>query len=44
MPARTCRIAGTGAYLPEQVVTNHDLTKFLNTSDEWVVQRTGWAV
>jgi 3-oxoacyl-[acyl-carrier-protein] synthase-3 len=30
-----------GAYLPERVVTNHDLAKYLDTSDEWIVQRTG---
>src|SRR5438132_4165938 len=41
MQLRTCRIAGMGAYLPERVVTNEDLTRFLNTSDEWIVQRTG---
>src|SRR5262245_53919898 len=37
----SCRIAGIGAYLPERVVSNHDLTKFLDTTDEWIVQRTG---
>src|SRR5262249_18808276 len=41
MPARASRIAGMGAYLPERVVTNHDLAKYLDTSDEWIVQRTG---
>jgi 3-oxoacyl-[acyl-carrier-protein] synthase-3 len=30
-----------GAYLPERVVTNHDVAKYLDTSDEWIVQRTG---
>lgn len=35
------RIAGTGVYLPKQVVTNHDLAKIVNTSDEWIRQRTG---
>jgi len=34
-------IAGTGAYVPTQVVTNEDFTKHLDTSDEWIVQRTG---
>ncbi len=34
-------IAGTGAYVPERVVTNEDFTKRLDTSDEWIVQRTG---
>jgi len=32
---------GTGRYLPERVVTNEDLTKFMDTSDEWIQQRTG---
>lgn len=41
MPTHACRIAGLGAYLPERVVTNQDLTKFLDTTDEWIVQRTG---
>lgn len=35
------RIAGTGSYLPERVMTNFDLEKFLETSDEWIVTRTG---
>jgi 3-oxoacyl-[acyl-carrier-protein] synthase-3 len=30
-----------GAYLPERVVSNADLTRYLDTSDEWIVQRTG---
>jgi len=34
-------IAGCGAYLPEQVLTNHDLAARLDTSDEWIRQRTG---
>jgi 3-oxoacyl-[acyl-carrier-protein] synthase-3 len=34
-------IAGTGAHVPEQVVKNEDFTKRLDTSDEWIVQRTG---
>jgi 3-oxoacyl-[acyl-carrier-protein] synthase-3 len=34
-------IAGTGAYVPSQVLTNEDFTKRLDTSDEWIVQRTG---
>jgi 3-oxoacyl-[acyl-carrier-protein] synthase III len=32
---------GCGGYLPERVVTNADLAKTLDTSDEWIVQRTG---
>ena len=35
------RILGTGAYLPEQVRTNFDLEKMVETSDEWIVERTG---
>ena len=35
------RIAGTGSYLPEKVVTNHDLAKMVETSHEWIVERTG---
>jgi len=34
-------IAGTGSYLPEKVLTNHDLAKTVDTSDEWIVTRTG---
>jgi 3-oxoacyl-[acyl-carrier-protein] synthase-3 len=35
------RIAGTGSYLPEKVVTNKDLEKVVDTSDEWIRERTG---
>ena len=35
------RIAGTGSYLPEKVVTNHDLEKMVDTTDEWIRSRTG---
>ena len=35
------RIAGIGMYVPEQVVTNHDLTRHMDTSDEWIQERTG---
>ena len=35
------RIAGTGSYLPEQVVTNFDLEKKMDTTDEWIRTRTG---
>jgi 3-oxoacyl-[acyl-carrier-protein] synthase-3 len=34
-------IAGTGFYVPEQVLTNADLEKMVDTSDEWIVSRTG---
>ncbi len=35
------RILGTGSYLPEQVRTNADLEQMVDTSDEWIVTRTG---
>lgn len=35
------KIIGTGSYLPEQVRTNADLEKIVETSDEWIVTRTG---
>ena len=35
------RIAGTGAYLPERVLTNFDLEKMIDTTDEWIRTRTG---
>ena len=35
------RIAGIGMYVPEQVVSNNDLTKVMDTSDEWIQERTG---
>ncbi len=34
-------IAGIGMYVPENVVTNNDLKKFMDTSNEWIVERTG---
>ena len=35
------RILGTGSYVPPRVVTNEELTRYMDTSDEWIVQRTG---
>ncbi|MEE8427086.1 MAG: beta-ketoacyl-ACP synthase III [Woeseiaceae bacterium] len=35
------RIAGTGGYLPEKVMTNDDLAKLMDTTDEWIRERTG---
>jgi 3-oxoacyl-[acyl-carrier-protein] synthase-3 len=35
------RIVATGSYVPENVVTNHDLEKIVDTSDEWITERTG---
>ncbi len=34
-------ILGTGAYAPSRILTNHDLEKIINTSDAWIVERTG---
>ena len=34
-------VAGTGMYVPEKVVTNDELSQFLDTSDEWISQRVG---
>ncbi len=38
---RRARIVGTGAYLPARVVTNDELSRKVDTSHEWIVQRTG---
>ena len=38
---RHSRIAGTGRYLPERVLTNRDLEKLVDTTDEWIRTRTG---
>jgi 3-oxoacyl-[acyl-carrier-protein] synthase-3 len=35
------RIIGTGSYLPERVLSNKDLSQMVDTSDEWIVSRTG---
>jgi 3-oxoacyl-[acyl-carrier-protein] synthase-3 len=35
------QIVGTGAYAPERVLTNHELARMVDTSDEWIQQRTG---
>jgi 3-oxoacyl-[acyl-carrier-protein] synthase III len=35
------RIAGTGSYLPEKILTNADLERMVDTTDEWIVTRTG---
>jgi 3-oxoacyl-[acyl-carrier-protein] synthase-3 len=35
------RIIGTGGYLPEKVLTNHDLERMVDTTDEWITERTG---
>jgi len=38
---KRARIIGTGSCVPDKVLTNSDLEKFLDTSDEWIVSRTG---
>ncbi|HWF19536.1 MAG TPA: beta-ketoacyl-ACP synthase 3, partial [Verrucomicrobiae bacterium] len=38
---RTCSIAGVGSYVPERIVTNADLEKMVDTTDEWITSRTG---
>lgn len=35
------RIAGIGMYVPENIITNKDLTKLMDTTDEWIQERTG---
>ena len=39
--ARGARITGWGSSLPERVLTNHDLESMIDTSDEWITERTG---
>ena len=41
MASKSIGILGTGSYLPEKVLTNHDLEKMVETSDEWIRSRTG---
>lgn len=36
-----CRITGTGHFVPEQILTNDDLSRMVDTSDEWISTRTG---
>jgi 3-oxoacyl-[acyl-carrier-protein] synthase III len=38
---RTCSISGVGSYVPVKVLTNADLEKMVDTSDEWITTRTG---
>jgi 3-oxoacyl-[acyl-carrier-protein] synthase-3 len=40
-PTRKVSIIGTGSYVPERVMTNHDLEQMVDTSDEWIFARTG---
>ncbi len=41
MPAYGAIIAGTGSFVPEKRLTNDDLSRMVDTNDEWIVQRTG---
>jgi 3-oxoacyl-[acyl-carrier-protein] synthase III len=41
MGTRSAIITGTGMSVPSRIVTNHDLEKIVDTSDEWIVSRTG---
>jgi len=38
---RTCSITGVGSYVPEKILTNADLEKLVDTTDEWITTRTG---
>src|SRR6201987_2786810 len=38
---RTVSIIGTGSYVPEKVLTNEDLSRMVDTSDDWITTRTG---
>ncbi|MEQ1833584.1 MAG: beta-ketoacyl-ACP synthase III [Candidatus Eisenbacteria bacterium] len=38
---RGTAITGTGMYVPERILTNHDLAQLVDTNDEWIVERTG---
>jgi 3-oxoacyl-[acyl-carrier-protein] synthase-3 len=40
-PKRTVSIIGTGSYVPERVLSNADLEKMVDTTDEWIITRTG---
>src|SRR5580692_625268 len=41
MPTRSTVILGTGSYAPDRILTNEDLAKMVDTSDEWIVARSG---
>ncbi|MBI1965930.1 MAG: ketoacyl-ACP synthase III [Betaproteobacteria bacterium] len=41
MSGNRSRIAGTGSYLPARVLTNHELERMVDTTDEWIYTRTG---
>ena len=37
----TITVVGTGSYVPERILTNEDLSRMVDTSDEWITSRTG---
>ena len=37
----TSRISGLGHFVPDNIVTNEDLSKLMDTNDEWIQERTG---
>ena len=39
--ARTCSIRSVGSYVPEKILTNEDIAKLVDTTDEWITSRTG---
>src|SRR5207237_9075608 len=38
---RTVSIVGTGSYVPEKILSNDELSRIVDTSDEWITTRTG---
>lgn len=44
MPQQRAKIVGLGSYLPERILTNRDLETMVETSDEWIVSRTGMKI
>jgi len=38
---RSCSVTGVGSYVPGRILTNADLEKMVDTSDEWILTRTG---
>ncbi|GJQ28480.1 MAG: 3-oxoacyl-[acyl-carrier-protein] synthase 3 [Phycisphaerae bacterium] len=41
LPAALCAIAGLGHYLPDRIITNDELAQTVDTSDQWIMERTG---
>jgi 3-oxoacyl-[acyl-carrier-protein] synthase III len=41
MSSYRSRILGVGAYVPPRVVTNHELAALMETTNEWIIERTG---